>query len=122
MKEQSIVFYDGDCVVCDLEISLYKKQETQGLVRFVDIQSEEFKKYSSDLSFTEANREIHVMKDGKLVKGIDSFLLIWSYLPQKRYKLISRIVSLKYIRPLANIGYTIFAKIRKYLPKKSWFR
>ena len=122
MKEQSIVFYDGNCVVCDVEIGMYKRQERLGQLIFVDIQSEEFKKYSSHISFNDANREIHVMKDGKLVKGIDSFLVIWSNLPQKRYKTFSSIVSNKYVRPIADVLYNLFAKYRKYFPKKSWFK
>lgn len=118
MEPKSIVFYDGNCIVCDTEIGVYKKQEKLGLIKFVDIQSEEFKHYSSLLSFNDANLKMHVLKDGKLINGIDSFLEIWSLLPQKRYKILSKIISNKYIMPLAILGYNVFAKYRKYLPKK----
>lgn len=119
MKNKSVVFYDGNCIVCDLEIGAYKKQEKLGLIKFVDINSEEFKEYSSLLSFADANLKMNVLKDGKLIDGIDSFLEIWRVLPQRRYKILSQIISNKHIKPLAIIGYNIFAKYRRYLPKKN---
>lgn len=122
MENKVIVFYDGDCIVCDLEMNQYKKQEKMGLLKFVDINSKEFKNYHSVLSFNLAHEKMHVMKNGKKLDGVDAFLLIWEQLPQKRYKILSKIISSKYIRPLADIGYIIFAKNRKYLPKKSWFK
>jgi predicted DCC family thiol-disulfide oxidoreductase YuxK len=117
MEQKPTVFYDGNCIICDLEISTYKKQEKLGLINFIDIQSDEFKKYSNLLSFDDANLKMHVLKNGKLINGVDSFLEIWAILPQKRYKVLAKIISHKYVRPLADIGYNIFAKYRKYLPK-----
>lgn len=117
-----IVFYDGDCIVCDLEMSVYKKLETQGSLKFVDIHSEEFKSYSSQLSFSLANERMHVLKQGIKQDGVDAFLLIWSVLPQKKYKYLSKLISHPKVRPLADIAYNIFAKYRKYLPKKHWFK
>jgi predicted DCC family thiol-disulfide oxidoreductase YuxK len=120
--EKTIVFYDGDCIVCDLEMSHYKKQEKLGLLKFVDIHSEEFKQYQHLLTFDVANERMHILKEGKKQDGVDAFLVIWSVLPQKRYKILSKIINHKYVRPLADIGYNIFAKYRKYLPKKHWFQ
>lgn len=119
--EPTIVFYDGDCIVCDLEMMHYKKQEAQGLLKFVDIHSPEFKEYEYLLSFDKANQRMHVMRSGKKLDGVDAFLMIWSLLPQRRYKIMAKIVSHKLVRPIADRCYNIFAKCRKYLPKKHWF-
>ena len=116
---EKVVFYDGNCIVCDLEMGHYKKKAQKGELKFVDIHSKEFENYKNLISFSQANEKMHFLKDGKLSLGVDAFIEIWKLLPQKRFKILIKIISLPLIRPMADIGYIIFAKIRPYLPKKN---
>lgn len=116
---EKVIFYDGNCIVCDLEMGHYKKKAIKGELKFIDIHSPEFNNYKHLLSFHQANSKMHFLKAGKLSLGVDAFIDIWTLLPQRRFKILIKIVSLPLIRPLADLFYIIFAKIRPILPKKN---
>jgi len=103
------VFYDENCYVCSLEISLIRKKgETCG-IQFVDISKSDFaEKYS---------KEMIGCFDGEETIGIETFRLMYEKMGYTRIVKFSRLPLIKHF---FNTGYKIFAYgIRPYLPKRS---
>ncbi len=115
------IFVDGNCIVCDREISHYKKIAPD-LFDLIDISNPQFNAADFQLDPIAVDRYLHVLlPDGHLAVGIDSFLAIWKALePRHRFfGLLRRIIAFPLIRPFADIFYWIFARvIRPRLPKK----
>jgi len=117
MAAKTKILFDGNCYICDFEISHYKRKAPD-LFELIDISSPEFKAEDYHLTPEAVNYEMHVITpDGQLKIGVDAFSHIWSRF--KEYKLASRLIMAPIIHPLAKIGYTLFATIRPYLPKKN---
>ena len=112
------VFYDGLCPLCSREIDHYRKQVGSDQFNFLDITDEQFKPETLGLDPVQIHKVMHVQnKSGEIKTGVDAFIEIWKVLP--RYQILSRIAQKNYIRPFLNLGYSVFAKIRPYLPRKS---
>lgn len=116
MKELT-VFFDGACVLCANEINHYRKKDTSEVIGFVDISKANFKAQDYGLDQTEVNIHLHgIDSEGSVYKGVDAFVEIWKRIPQ--YSFLISIFNNKFLRPVFNISYDVFAKyIRKYLPK-----
>ena len=113
------IFFDGQCIVCSLEILHYKKIAPQ-LFSIIDISAPEFNAQKYNLDNKLVNKYIHVCVDGKVYTKIDAFVQIWKVLPdnQKWFKLLLKMSSIKFIRFFMDIVYVIFAHLRPFLPKK----
>lgn len=117
MLQKSKILYDGNCVVCDIEISHYKRIAPQDF-EMVDISNPAFKAGEFGLTTDAVNRHMHVMSpDGKIHIGVDAFTHIWSRIP--RYRFAKKVVELPGLRSLAGVGYEVFVRVRPYLPKKN---
>ncbi len=117
MKAGTKIFVDGNCVVCDFEISHYKRIAPD-LFEIVDISNPQFDAAAHGLTTEAVNKHLHVQTpSGEFVKGVAAFSHIWNQIPQ--YRLASRIVDLPGINTLARGGYAVFAFIRPWLPKKT---
>lgn len=115
-NKKILVFYDGWCPVCNHEINHYKKYKPKR-IDFIDIRIENIhKEYSLDPK--EIRKHMHSIKDGKIYKGIDTFLLIWNEIPEFKY--FKKVFGIKKLRKLYDLGYNLFAlHIRpKLLSKK----
>ena len=111
------ILFDGNCVVCDIEISHYKRIAPE-LFEIVDISSAEFRASDYKLTKEAVDKDMHVITpEGDLKIGVDAFAHIWSRLP--RYQVFSKAIMLPVIHPCAKVGYSIFAKLRPMLPKKN---
>jgi predicted DCC family thiol-disulfide oxidoreductase YuxK len=114
---KSKIFVDGNCIVCSLEISHYKRIAPE-LFELVDISDPQFNAAAYKLDAKSVQKEMHVLTDdGKLIKGVDAFAHIWSRIP--KYQFASRAIKLPVIRSFANVGYFVFAELRPLLPKKN---
>lgn len=110
------IFVDGNCIVCDLEISHYKRIAPE-LFEIVDISREGFNAAEFGLDPDAVQKTMHVFTpEGELRLGVDAFAHIWSRI--EKYQLAGKIIQLPIIHPLAKIGYRIFAITRPYLPKR----
>ena len=106
-----IVFFDDQCGLCSKEISLYKdadKSNTffwQGLSDpTLDLEEEEF-------NLVAALERLHAKDNaGQIHVGVDAFILIWKHLP--RWRIISKVASIKPLHWILSIGYGWFAKRR----------
>lgn len=115
-QAKSKIFVDGNCIVCDFEISHYKKKAPE-LFEIIDISNPSFDAKIHGLTAEAVNKHMHVQgPDGKIYRGVEAFAHIWSRLP--RYQFAAKAIRWPVIHPLANLGYALFAEIRPYLPKK----
>lgn len=106
-----IVFYDGGCPLCKKEIAHYQALDKEAVVLWVDITEQGSVLESYGVSFQEAMTELHaVTESGVVVKGVDSFLLIWQNL--KFYRHVARLVISLRLNKLLNVIYKSFARWR----------
>lgn len=112
------VFYDGACTVCYREMKHYMNKDSNNLLDFIDISSKLFDANEYGLNEEEIKIHIHTMnQDGKIFKGVDSFIEIWKRIPN--HQPLASIFSNEKVRPFADMGYNIFANyIRPNLPKR----
>jgi predicted DCC family thiol-disulfide oxidoreductase YuxK len=112
------IFYDGLCLLCSKEMDHYKKQKGSDKFSFLDITDPNFSAEKEGVDPFEVHKVMHVKtKDGHFKTGVDAFIEIWKYLP--RYKKFADLARKKWLRPLLDVGYFGFAKVRPFLPRKS---
>lgn len=111
------ILYDGNCVVCDLEISHYQRLAPTEF-ELIDISQQDFDASKFRLTAPEVNKNLHVITpEGELRVGVDAFAHIWSRI--ERYKFATKLIKNPLVNPMAKIGYNVFTLIRPYLPKRS---
>jgi len=111
------VFYDGNCVVCNMEINYYKNKEKQTLINWVDISDPNFNPIDHDLQNFPFKKKLYTKKNNTLYEGVDTFILIWQTL--EIFSFLTYISKFKIIRTIMDFGYYFFTIIRPYLPKKN---
>lgn len=117
MNDRSKIFVDGNCIVCDLEVSHYKRLSPE-LFDIVDISDPSFEASAHGLTTEAVNRHLHAQTpSGEILKGVDAFAHIWSRIP--RYRFATTLVNLPVVKSVAKLGYAIFVEVRPWLPKKS---
>ena len=117
MKNRTQIFVDGNCIVCDMEISHYKKIAPDSF-DIVDISNPDFNAKEYGLTTKAVNSKMHVRTpDGEIKIGVEAFAHIWDQIEQ--YRLPAKLVRNPLVMPFAKIGYTIFANLRPLLPKKN---
>lgn len=113
---RSKIFVDGNCIVCDFEVSHYKRLAPE-LFDIVDISNPSFDASAHGLTTEAVNKHLHVQTpQGEIFKGVDAFAHIWSRIP--RYQFAYKLVNLPVVKTLAKLGYAVFGEVRPWLPKK----
>lgn len=116
MKNKTKIFVDGNCIVCDFEISHYKRMAPD-LFEIVDISSDQFDATKFGLTADEVQKNMHLLtSEGELKIGVDAFAHIWSQID--KYKIAAKFIKLPVIHETAKVGYKLFTLVRPYLPKK----
>ena len=116
MPSKTKILYDGNCVVCDVEISHYRRVAPEDF-ELVDISAPEFDAAAYGVTKAAVDRDLHVLApDGSIKIGVDAFAHIWSRIP--RYAWASRAIRAPGIYAAAKAGYRAFTVARPYLPKK----
>jgi predicted DCC family thiol-disulfide oxidoreductase YuxK len=111
------VYFDGLCPLCSKEIEVYRRKDTEVKIRFVDIMSASFNAQAEGLDAKKVQAVFHVKTpSGQILTGVDAFAAIWEILPG--FKLLSWAADQPVLRPLMNLGYQVFARVRPYLPRK----
>lgn len=114
------VFYDGACLVCGSEIDHYRRLNHGERLQFIDISAADFDAAQHGRSLTEFQTRLQV-KDarGRFFSGIDAFPAIWAALPNPGYRRLGKLINVPGIHLLARCGYTLFARTRRFLPKRN---
>lgn len=112
------VYYDGLCHLCSREINHYKKMEGSKNIHFIDITDPIFQAQKEGLDPIAIHKTIHVRDQNKNLKiGIEAFICIWEQLPSLRF--LAKIVRIEPFNSTLKLFYSIFAKVRPLLPRKS---
>ena len=114
------VFYDGNCSICATEMGIYRRKEHEGRLVFVDLNSPDFDPDSHGISMVAFRLEMHsIDREGRVYRGVEAFWAIWRAFPTSTwYGILGTLVTLPGLNLLARLGYSCFARIRKYLPKR----
>ena len=110
------ILFDGNCIVCDMEISHYKKIAPE-LFELLDISAPTFDAGSFGLTVEAVMRDMHVFTpEGQLRVGVDAFAHIWDRI--EKFRWMASCVRMPLVYPLAKFGYKLFTVVRPWLPKK----
>ena len=114
------IFYDGACRVCATEIEHYGRSAAAGRLLPVDISAPEFDPAPLGISREALLYQMHAIDAaGRIYRNVEAFWAIWQAFPAASgYGLLGRLVTLPLLNPLARLGYRIFARLRRYLPRR----
>ena len=109
------LFYDAACPLCRAEIEFLSRRNQQGLLAFVDINSDDYRPDSVGVSCEQALAAMYGQyADGKLISGVEVFSAAYA---RANLKVLAWIFSLKLLRPILNASYRFFAKNRHAISK-----
>ena len=109
------MLYDGLCPVCRHEVNMLKRRNGAGFVAFEDIAAPEFDPSRYGLTMPQVIGAMHgVKRDGTVLKGVDVFIDIYRNVG---LNWLAAVIAFRPTRPLMNLGYRVFAKLRPRLSK-----
>ena len=100
------VFFNNSCNICKAEISHYKKH-CNDKIEWIDVTNNIEAQKITSKSYRELLRRMHIIEDGKIIDGAESFLIIWKNVP--KYNFLYKIFKIKPLFFLLNIFYEIAA-------------
>ena len=100
------VFFNNSCNICRAEINHYKKHY-DGNLEWVDVTDNQDAQQLTSKSYKDLLRRMHVIQDGKVIDGAESFLIIWKNIP--KYNFLYKIFKIKPLFFFLNIFYEIAA-------------
>ena len=101
-------YYNESCNICRTEINHYKKINKS--INWIDVINNKSALKDTKLSPKELIRRLHIVKDNKLYKGLDAFLIVWSEIP--RYKFLAKFTKIPIIY---HLGWLIYEFIALFL-------
>ena len=113
------VFFNNSCNICRTEINHYKKHSSKDL-EWIDVTNGDEAQKLTSKSYKDLLRRMHVIKDGKVIEGAETFLIIWKNIP--KYNFLYKIFKFKPLFFLLSVFYEIAAYLlflkNKHLLKK----
>ena len=100
------VFFNNSCNICKAEISHYKKH-CNDKIEWIDVTNNIEAQKITSKSYKQLLRRMHIIEDGKIIDGAESFLIIWKNIP--KYNFLYKIFKIKPLFFLLNIFYEIAA-------------
>jgi len=109
------LFYDAACPLCRAEILFLTARNQQGLLDFVDINSELYRPEEVGVSCEQALAAMYGQyADGTLISGVEVFSAAYQ---RAGLKGLAWLFSRKSLRPVLNWSYRFFAKNRHAISK-----
>ena len=103
------VYFDGNCGLCSKEINYYNKIDKKNIFEWVNIYTHDTDLKKLGITKSEALMELHALDvNGKMYKGVDSFILIWKNL-SFFWSILGILVSFYPIYLTAKFAYRKFA-------------
>lgn len=114
------IYYDGACSVCAIEIEYYGRLDRDGRLILVDISAADFDPTPLGLTLDELMDQMHVIDAaGTVYRNIEAFWAIWQAFPASTlYGLLGTLLTLPVVNPCARLGYWLFARFRRFLPRR----
>ena len=110
MPTHLIVYHDGSCPLCRLEIGHYRRQKGAERIAFVDVSDPEASA-GAGLSRHAAMARFHVRRpSGDLLDGAPAFVAVWEQLSSWRWAW--RLATLPGATEALDLGYTLFLPAR----------
>ncbi len=100
------VFFNNSCNICRAEINHYKKYSDENL-EWIDVTNNDEAQKITSKSYKELLRRMHMIKDGKLIEGAETFLIIWKNIP--KYNFLYKVFKIKPLFYLLSFFYEIAA-------------
>ena len=100
------VFFNNSCNICRKEINHYKKYCDDNIT-WIDVTDNQEAQNATSKSYKELLRRMHVVQDGKVIDGAESFLIIWKNIP--KYNFLYKVFKIKPLFFVLNIFYEIAA-------------
>ena len=100
------VFFNNSCNICRAEINHYKKHSDNS-VEWIDVTNNGEAQKVTSKSYKELLRRMHVIQDGRVIGGAESFLIIWKNVP--KYNFLYKIFKIRPMFIILNIFYEIAA-------------
>ena len=104
-KKNTKIYFNNSCSICRFEINHYKK--LNNVIDWVDVTQNKVAEKETSKEPSQLIRRLHAKHDGKILEGIDAFLLIWSQLPM--YKWLYNFIKLPLIYHMSHILYEVLA-------------
>jgi predicted DCC family thiol-disulfide oxidoreductase YuxK len=110
------VYFDGLCPLCSKEIDYYRTKKGAERSSWLDITATGFDARAEGLDPDKIHAVFHVKtREGAILTGVDAFIEIWKTIPAlKSWVTVSGVPGAK---PVMKLGYTLFARVRPYLPR-----
>ena len=112
---QLTIFFDGLCGLCEFEIKHLMKLDTQAVIEFEDINSEDFESRFKPLNRETANAVLHGrLASGELIRGLDVTCLAWKLVGKGHW-----VAWLRWpvVRTATDWAYSLFARNRSRISK-----
>jgi predicted DCC family thiol-disulfide oxidoreductase YuxK len=104
------VFYDGNCPLCNWEISHLKQRDSDKHINFENIHCEQFAAKYPTLNKQNLDDILHVQQsNGQFQTGIDATYLLWDTVGLGKWLAP---LKWKWLRPTLKYSYLLFAKYR----------
>ena len=100
------VFFNNSCNICRAEINHYKKHSDDNL-EWVDVTDNQDAQQLTSKTYKDLLRRMHVIQDGKVIDGAESFLIIWKNIP--KYNFLYKIFKIRPLFFFLNLFYEIAA-------------
>ena len=68
-------YFNESCKICRTEINHYKK--INNTIHWVDVISDKNALIDTKLSKKDLIRRLHIIKNNRVFKGLDAFLIVW---------------------------------------------
>lgn len=104
------LFYDGACPLCQAEILFLSRRNQQDLLRFVDVNSEQYDATKLGVSCEQALAAMYAQyEDGSLIHGAVVFPEAYR---RANLPFLAWLFSRQIMQPLLQFSYQVFAKNR----------
>ncbi len=108
------LLYDGECPICQREICILQRKNSQTKLKFVDISSKDFLPFKhNNIDYNTAMSQIHAIDEkGNLLIGIPAFAAVYA---RCQLLVTSTLLRIPFINRILKPLYTLFAKKRLWL-------
>ena len=110
------LYYDGQCPLCVAEIEFLQSRSTIDQLAFVDVTQAGFEGADHNISCDAAMAQIHGRTaDGHVLVGVPVFAAAYKL---ARLPLLAWLLSRRWLMPLLQPAYVLFAKHRQAISKR----